>query len=593
MPGWLAVLSSARAATLTVGPSGQFATVQEAVDAAASGDVVEIGAGTYDAAVVSGISLTLVGVGDETVLTAVAPDTPALSVATGATVTVASLRLVGVPGARGASILQADATFEDVSFADGGGPSGADLLAETATLTLRRCTLTSPTVATGPGGHARIVGSIATLEDSEVANGTATLGGGLYAEASSLVVRGSTFRDNEAELGGGMDLRDTTAVVEDATFSENRAPAGDEAWGGALHINSGSLTMARTSLLGNAALEGGGALDVNYVTRFELLDSLVQGNVAGLGGGIALLAVDSALIGRSTFQNNHADADGGALYVAGRTGVVEIAGNAVCANSADSDSGAIDLYPTYLEGVTPVQVHHNTFVSHSSGDWGGVLTAASADVWFEQNTVASVYGVGSDGALWLGPSTDVIAVNNAFVDIVAGTSVVRGTGSSWLEETYNLYWGAEPEEAVPTAVVGDPAFRRYDPGDCTSDLRPAPGSPLIDAGDPAVLDGDGSRSDIGAYGGPGADAWVDIDGDGVIEGDCDPWDPDWIEGCPDPTGTTEATGTGSPGDDDDDDDDPAHGGAIPTAWFCAHAPGGAWPVGLIVALCARRRRRAR
>ena len=36
------------------------------------------------------------------------------------------------------------------------------------------------------------------------------------------------------------------------------------------------------------------------------------------------------------------------------------------------------------------------------------------------------------------------------------------------------------------------------------DLTLAAGSPLIDAGDPSVLDPDGSISDIGAYGGPSA-----------------------------------------------------------------------------------------
>ncbi|MBI5498627.1 MAG: right-handed parallel beta-helix repeat-containing protein [Deltaproteobacteria bacterium] len=45
------------------------------------------------------------------------------------------------------------------------------------------------------------------------------------------------------------------------------------------------------------------------------------------------------------------------------------------------------------------------------------------------------------------------------------------------------------------------------------DLHLAPDSPLVGAGDPAVLDPDRNRSDIGAWGGPGAGDW-DLDGDG-------------------------------------------------------------------------------
>ena len=41
-------------------------------------------------------------------------------------------------------------------------------------------------------------------------------------------------------------------------------------------------------------------------------------------------------------------------------------------------------------------------------------------------------------------------------------------------------------------------------------------SPLVDAGDPAVLDPDHSRSDIGMYGGVGADLW-DLDNDGAFD----------------------------------------------------------------------------
>jgi len=39
---------------------------------------------------------------------------------------------------------------------------------------------------------------------------------------------------------------------------------------------------------------------------------------------------------------------------------------------------------------------------------------------------------------------------------------------------------------------------------------------LFDAGDPALMDPDGSTSDIGAYGGPGAEFW-DLDWDGYPE----------------------------------------------------------------------------
>jgi len=45
------------------------------------------------------------------------------------------------------------------------------------------------------------------------------------------------------------------------------------------------------------------------------------------------------------------------------------------------------------------------------------------------------------------------------------------------------------------------------------DLHLAVDSPLVDAGDPAISDPDGSPADIGPYGGPGAGGYdADLDG---------------------------------------------------------------------------------
>jgi hypothetical protein len=65
-------------------------------------------------------------------------------------------------------------------------------------------------------------------------------------------------------------------------------------------------------------------------------------------------------------------------------------------------------------------------------------------------------------------------------------------------------------DGIDGHVVADPGFVSWSAdGDCSNDdLRLASGSALRDAGDPKILDPDGSRSDIGAYGGPEApDDW--------------------------------------------------------------------------------------
>jgi hypothetical protein len=85
----------------------------------------------------------------------------------------------------------------------------------------------------------------------------------------------------------------------------------------------------------------------------------------------------------------------------------------------------------------------------------------------------------------------------------------------------NLY-GNTPDDAFGfTEPVGSdgnisqsPAYLYTAGSDPTAwDLHLSSTSALIGAGDPSISNPDGSGSDIGAYGGSGADDW-DLDGDG-------------------------------------------------------------------------------
>jgi len=73
-------------------------------------------------------------------------------------------------------------------------------------------------------------------------------------------------------------------------------------------------------------------------------------------------------------------------------------------------------------------------------------------------------------------------------------------------------------ESLPAGnLTVDPLFVAYDVEGIPSDYHLTGASPLVNAGDPARLDPDGSRSDMGAYGGSDAGGW-DLDRDGY---------PDW------------------------------------------------------------------
>jgi len=95
-------------------------------------------------------------------------------------------------------------------------------------------------------------------------------------------------------------------------------------------------------------------------------------------------------------------------------------------------------------------------------------------------------------------------VNNAIVANAGGGIVCQYPGTAPVI-TYNVFWQNQPADVLGcTPGIGnryeDPGFVNASQGN----YRLRPDSPLINAGDPdpALHDRDGSRSDIGAYGGP-------------------------------------------------------------------------------------------
>jgi len=72
--------------------------------------------------------------------------------------------------------------------------------------------------------------------------------------------------------------------------------------------------------------------------------------------------------------------------------------------------------------------------------------------------------------------------------------------NNWVDYGWNLFWrnamdyapGAEPQ---PNDIFEDPIFE-------DNSYRLQRNSPAIDTGKPDILDRDGSRSDIGLFGGP-------------------------------------------------------------------------------------------
>jgi hypothetical protein len=149
----------------------------------------------------------------------------------------------------------------------------------------------------------------ATLRVSNLAivNGkTAGLGGGIQ-NAGTLWIRNVTFFKNSAGNGGAMsNSAGATAILDNATMSLNTTTG----VGGGGIINSGTLTLAESSLSGNKAPINGGGVNTQSAGITHIIRSQIVSNVSGgLGGGISNLGTTT--VSGSSVRFNKGSAGGG------------------------------------------------------------------------------------------------------------------------------------------------------------------------------------------------------------------------------------------------------------------------------------------
>ena len=341
--------------------------------------------------------------------------------------------------------------------------------------------------------------SLASIDRAVFDANSATHGGAIaWTSTGNLAITDSTFSNNSAQTrGGAIDWAPTNLAlgifsITGTRFVDDRVTAGgNNANGGAIYAQGGTLNVTTGDFTRNKASNGGGIF-AQQLVAFTLAQSVMCANdaTAGSGGGTYVTTMLAAPDWHNdVFAENTATSQGGGLWA----------------------------------GNTPQgRVINNTFVGNRATTQGGAAYYNAASVVFRNNVVR---GSGAGNGLSANLASLLLAPSVQY--------------DAWFQNTPSNTGDALAPFAldVTNKLATDPVLQQWSAdADCSNDrFQPKLGSPLINAGDPAVVDRDGSRSDIGAFGGNGGNAaqYADADGDTFIAMfDCDDASKNVFPGAP-------------------------------------------------------------
>jgi hypothetical protein len=362
-----------------------------------------------------------------------------------------------------------------------------------------------------------------SIEGVTLRNGYAERGAGLlaYAQGGTVLinlesVKVASNRTNATDLydGGGVyaNTDGSTSYVRmelQKTILENNHAR----CGGALAANSHNqgrteVYISRSTIIGNTASDHSGGLWFNSnlsgsETMVFLSENIISDNTGPTVNAGALGAYSSnggwtsiSMKGNSVLRNQAAFGGGLVFYGWGSGGKldVELTNNLIAQNIGTKMFGGISFNVDRGTAGT-IEISNNTVAANWAGDTAGGIFVSSDGLYSSATCMLR---------------NNIVWGNTCKLPNQSGISLYSGYSTLKVEALYNIFESVligGPVNYIPNNTEQvDPLFIDFQNGD----YRLSENSPAIDRGDPAEIHRDASippgqgteRGDLGAYGGP-------------------------------------------------------------------------------------------
>ena len=240
------------------------------------------------------------------------------------------------------------------------------------------------------GGVLFVTKSNITVMDSNFVSNSAEMGGVMYVhQFSNVAIINSTFTNNRASVAYADIYHSSYSKIwADSSGSLDFKVCG----AGSLVIFQSTLIINGSTFRNNTSECDGGALSIQQHSIVTIFSSRFFNNIVSGSGGALIIAESNATVEKCIFHNNRANL-GGAMTVA-QFSVVLVLDSKYSYNSAKISGGAIETH-IYCQ-LTDVG---SQYVNNRAGT-GGVLFVAISKVTLKSGVFASNQATGSGGVLY-------------------------------------------------------------------------------------------------------------------------------------------------------------------------------------------------
>ena len=373
-----------------------------------------------------------------------------------------------------------------------------------------------------------------TVRDSSFNRNVGSDVGDLYVTFAEVEVSGSSFVGTGFEDTGGeipneaafILVHDSQLLVSDSTFTEGRANDSgaisavqqDASYGDSVTLERVSASRVSTPGLGGLLYVEGGPVVMRYVSGSQL--------TADYGSLVKVHPGDS-FVGEHLSISNYEVGTEAAIYLNSMASA-RVSQSRVCGGRAVYDNAAVGVA---LYGIGALEFTNNVIQDLEAPNGELMILGYVEDATVRNNTLTG----SAVRYLVVGLYSNFRLFNNIFSHSPGAYGFTSWGGNTPVDVGYNLWYSLNGStdnatdflESATDVNNQEPSYWQFwNEQDCGTWPLLNVGSPAIDAGDPAAIynDIDGTRSDIGAFGGPEGEV-PDEDGDGVsVLTDCDDHD---------------------------------------------------------------------